>query len=33
MKTKTILLLSLLVGVGSFHASAGLFGPKGDNPE
>ena len=30
MKTKTILLLSLLVGVGSFHASAGLFGPKGD---
>ena len=33
MKTKTILLLSLLVCVGSFHAQAGLFGPKGDNPE
>jgi len=33
MKTKTILLLSLLMCVGSFHARSGLFGPKGDNPE
>lgn len=33
MKTKTSLLLSLLMLAGSFHAPAGLFGPKGDNPE
>jgi len=33
MKTKTILLLSLLLVAGIFPALAGLFGPKGDNPE
>ena len=33
MRTRTILLLGLLMCVGSFYAPAGLFGPKGDNPE
>ena len=33
MKPKTILLLSLLLCGSAFPAPAGLFGPKGDNPE
>jgi len=33
MKPKTILLLSLIVLTGSFHAQAGLFGPKGSTDE
>jgi len=33
MNRKTSLLLSLLLVAGIFPAPAGLFGPKGDNPE